>query len=384
MKNLTTITALFLFTCFLLVSSCDGDGGDDDPKKDTTVYDYELTQAFKDIDPVFDNQPEDNVATNEGVELGRHLFYDPRLSKNNTISCASCHKQEMAFTDGERFSLGFNGERTARNSMAIANMRWHGLFFWDGRAPTLEEQVLMPIQDPVEMGMTLEEVEDKLKDIDIYPDMFESAFGSKEITSDRVSKALSQFVRSIMSQGSKYDQIYGLPDSRIKNIFTDEEYLGFTLFKTHIDPDYGAGINKPGTANRGANCGDCHHTALLTNNLFTSNGLDSITKDEGYGPISGKEKYDGTFKTPTLRNIELTAPYMHDGRFQTLEEVLDHYDQHVQDHPNLDIQIAEAGNIYPGRLDLTNKEKNAIIAFLKTLTDYDLIENPKYSNPFDE
>lgn len=391
-------TSLFSFAMLLLgfvlfagACSPDNDGGDDGTGDDDitpvqpgdpTPYDFNLSAQFEDIDPAFDNTPSDNATTNEGVELGRHLFYDVRLSKNNTISCASCHKQENAFTDPDRFSRGFNNEITSRNSMSIVNMRWQRLFFWDGRAPSLEEQVLMPIQDQIEMGMTLDEMTDKLKGIDIYPDMFAAAFGSKDITSDRVSKALSQFIRTLVSQNSKFDEAYGKSDAAIRQLLTTEEYLGYKLFITHVDPDYGSGKNVPGSASRGANCGDCHKTALLTTSLFTNNGMDSLTKDPGYGKISGKNKFDGTFKTPTVRNAELTAPYMHDGRFATLEEVIDHYDEHVLDHPNLDTQISEAGNTWPGRLDLTDQEKDALIAFLKTLTDLELTTNPKYGSPF--
>ncbi|MBI3142561.1 MAG: c-type cytochrome [Bacteroidetes bacterium] len=348
-----------------------------------TPYDFGLKAHFESIDPIFDNTPADNPTTNQGVELGRFLFYDKRLSKNNTISCASCHRQENAFSDPDRFSLGFEGGRTGRNSMSIVNMRWQRLFFWDGRAPTLEEQVLMPIQDHIEMGMTLDGLESKLRDIDLYPPMFEKAFGDKEIHRERISKALAQFVRTIVSQHSKFDDLYGLPESRIKAQLSEKEYLGYRLFTTHVDPDYGSGKNEPGTIFRGANCGDCHKTQLLTNNLITSNGLDSVTKDPGYGKVSGLAKYDGTFKTPTLRNVALTAPYMHDGRFATLREVIAHYDQHVKPHPNLDYQIGEAGNTLPGRLDLTEDEIDALLAFLETLTDHELIKDPRYADPFE-
>lgn len=376
--------ALFLLLIMALIfgtQACQPDDTDDSPSK-TTAYDYGFRDHFASIDSSFDNTPPNNPTTVEGVELGRHLFYDNRLSKNDKISCASCHKQENAFTDPDQFSTGYLDEKTPRHSMSIVNMRWQKLFFWDARASTLEEQVLMPIQDHIEMGMTLTEVEDKLADIDIYPCLFESAFGSEEITSERISFALSQFVRTIVSQNSKFDDVYGLPDNRIKNILSEDEYLGYRLFIKHVDPDGGSGINVPGSANRGANCGDCHKTVLMTNSLITNNGLDKETTDPGFGAIANNDKYDATFKTPTLRNIELTAPYMHDGRFETLEEVVEHYDQHVQDHKNLDVQIGEAGNYFPGKLDLTEDEKKALIAFMKTLTDYELINDTRYASPF--
>ena len=242
----------------------------------------------------------------------------------------------------------------------------------------------MPIQDPIEMGMDLDDLVAKLKLIDIYPPMFEKAFGTTEINSDRISKALAQFVRTIVSQNSKYDEtfIYRKNPAKMKQILSEEEYLGFQLFITHVDPDEGTGINIPGSPKRGANCGDCHTTALMTNGDITNNGLDSMTTDKGYGGVTGSANDMSTFKTPTLRNIALTAPYMHDGRFATLEEVMEHYDRHIQNHENLDPQISEAGNYYPGRLDLIPEEKSAIIAFMKTLTDHDLATDPRFSDPF--
>lgn len=350
-----------------------------------TPYDYELTEQFSSIDPIFDNTPVENPTTIEGADLGRHLFYDQRLSKNNTIACASCHHQDKGFSDPEQFSIGFEGKKTPRHSMTLANMRWSRPFFWDGRANTLEEQVLMPIQDPIEMGMDLDDLVDKLKDIDIYPALFEKAFGSKDINSDLISKALSQFVRTIVSQNSKYDETfkYRSDPAKVKRMLTEEEYLGYKLFITHVDPDEGTGVNRPGSIKRGANCGDCHTTALMTNGDITNNGLDSMTTDEGYGAVTGFPQDQSTFKTPTLRNVELTAPYMHDGRFATLEEVMEHYDTHVLNHENLDAQISQAGNYWKGQLDLESYEKAAIIAFMKTLTDTDLATNSKFSNPFE-
>ncbi|MBI1184189.1 c-type cytochrome [bacterium] len=378
-----------LFTCLTIVffsascrrtdvcPTCNGT-----TKDSLTPWEFGLRPQFADIDTSFDSTPKDNPTTVEGADLGRYLFYDVRLSANNTVACASCHKQEYAFADNVQFSKGFDGGHTARNSMSIVNMRWQKKFFWDGRANSLEEQALMPIQDHIEMGMNLDDLVPKLQAIDIYPPKFEAAFGSSKVTADRIGKAIAQFVRTIVSQNSKFDDAFGMPEGKVKHLLTDEEFLGYKLFIKHINPDNGSGKNMPGTANRGANCGDCHKTALMTNSMFTSNGLDSVTTDPGYGKISGLPQFDGTFKTPTLRNIELTAPYMHDGRFNTLEEVIEHYDSHVQDHPNLDVQISAAGNNFPGRLDLTDEEKRALVAFLKTLTDHQLITDPKYASPF--
>lgn len=197
--------------------------------------------------------------------------------------------------------------------------------------------------------------------------------------------ALSQFIRTLISQNSRYDDVYinSSAPRKIKELLTPEEHLGYQLFIKHINPDEGTGNNEPGSVNRGANCGDCHTTVLLTDGDITNNGLDSVTIDQGYGGVTGRPSHMSTFKTPSLRNVELTAPYMHDGRFATLEEVMEHYDTHVQKHQNLDPQISEAGNHWAGRLDLTHEEKSAIIAFMKTLTDHTLATNPKLSSPFE-
>ncbi|MCB0739008.1 MAG: cytochrome-c peroxidase, partial [Bacteroidetes bacterium] len=329
---------------------------------------------------ISDNTPNNNKTLVNGVNLGRHLFYDKRLSKNNTIACASCHLQEFAFTDTARFSKGYLGELTRRNSMALINMRWSPSFFWDSRAATLEEQILIPIQDQIEMGMTLDEMVTKLEGIGEYESLFEKAFGDKGVSSERVSKAISQFVRTLVSQNSRYDEAN---EKGIEAVFTQEEQLGYQLFKTHSDPS-NPRYNLPDSPGRGANCADCHtlNTPSLSNFKITNNGLDTLYSDKGYGEHNSADKWQATFKTPGLRNIELTAPYMHDGRFKTLREVIDHYDSHIQEHRNLDNDIVIAGNYSPMKLDLLDYEKDAIIAFLKTLTDEKFINDERYSDPW--
>lgn len=357
--------------------------GDKDGKKG--IYDFKLSPGFQQLDPAADNMPADNVSTYQGVELGRHLFYDKRLSVNDRISCASCHQQEFGFSDPNQFSKGHDGSLGSRNSMSLVNLRWHRTFFWDGRAKTLEEQVLMPIEDPIEMGMDLNDLEKKLSQIELYKGLFENAFGSSTITKDRISKALAQFVRTIVSDSARYDEHYQIPralEARLRQKLNDQEMWGYDLFNNH--PNVNPVNNRVGQRSRGAFCVDCHSGDLLTNNAFGNNGLDSVVVDKGYGAISGKEKHMGLFKTPTLRNIELTAPYMHDGRFATLEEVLDHYDQHVLNHPNLTNEFIHIGNTRVGALDLTQAEKDALIAYLKTFTDEHLITDPKFSNPFEK
>jgi cytochrome c peroxidase len=322
-----------------------------------------------------DNTPNDNPITNEGATLGRVLFYDKKLSANGTIACASCHKQEKGFSDDAILSIGFNGGTTGRHSMTLINSRYYqrGRFFWDERASTLEEQLLMPFQDPVEMGMTIEQVVDIVKEQEYYPELFESAFGTQEVNSDRISKALSQFVRSIVSYSSKYDVGRALSSSPGANFpnFSDEENLGKNLFFQAIP-------------NGGGACFGCHTTEAFVsaNPGPQNNGLDlESTTDIGAGSVFNNPIFIGRFKTSTLRNIELTAPYMHDGRFATLEEVVEHYNSGIQNHPTLSPALIDNdGN--PVRLNFTESEKSALVAFLKTLTDSSINNEAKWSDPF--
>ena len=322
-----------------------------------------------------DNTPDDNPITNDGATLGRVLFYDKKLSANGTISCASCHKQDKGFSDDEVLSIGFDGGTTGRHSMTLINSRYYqrGRFFWDERATTLEEQVLMPFQDPVEMGMTIEQVVSTVQEQEYYPELFEKAFGSTEITSDKISKALAQFVRSIVSYSSKYDQGRASSTSPGANFvnFTAEENLGKNLFFQTIP-------------NGGGACFGCHTTEAFVsaNPGPQNNGLDLVsTTDLGAGAVYTNPIFEGRFKTSTLRNIELTAPYMHDGRFATLEEVVEHYNSGIQAHPTLSPALTD-DNGNPVRLNFTEAEKAALVAFLKTLTDNTVSDEVKWSNPF--
>ena len=306
-----------------------------------------------------------NQVTNEGATLGRVLFYDKQLSQNNTVSCASCHLQNKGFADGMTFSAGFNGGLTGRNSMAIVNTNYQRRFFWDERALSLEQQVLMPIQDPIEMGMDLGDLEIKLGALPYYAPLFTAAFGDSTITADRISKALSQFLQSIRSFGSKYD--VGLANNFTE--FTALETQGMDMF---FSGDF--------------NCNHCHTTQNFGGVTNEINGLDVTYADPGIGGISATPANQGNFKSVSLRNIELTAPYMHDGRFATLEEVIDFYSTDIQAHPYLDDRLAIDGNTGgpPKQFNFTAQEKAALVAFFKTLTDHDLISNPIYSNPFPE
>ena len=321
--------------------------------------------------------PVDNRLTEEAVALGRALFYETALSVDGSVSCATCHRPELAFTDGKAFSEGVHGFQTDRSAMSLVNLMWGPQhFFWDGRVDSLEAQALQPIENPNEMGETLENVIQKLSQNPDYPRMFGAAFGSREITAERIGKALASFERTLISANSKYDRYL-----RGETSLTEQELWGKQLFQTH--PDSKANL-------RGTNCGDCH-SPLLTSGFntaydgFTNNGLDTEENlPAGLSAITGKAQDRGKFKVPSLRNIALTAPYMHDGRFQTLEEVLDHYDQHIQESSTLDPLIREAtnGEFVAGRppaLLMTAEEKAAVIAFLHTLTDETFISNPNFA-----
>lgn len=314
-----------------------------------------------------------NTITDNGATLGRVLFYDKNLSLNNSISCASCHKQAHGFSDPAAKSLGFNGGLTNRNSMSLINAKYYpnGRFFWDQRASTLEEQTLMPIQDLVEMGMTLPQLETKLRALAYYPPLFQKAFGDATVSSNRISLALSQFVRSIVSYQSKYDVGRANfpagpppPANAVYPNFTAQENRGKEIY---LSPAGG--------------CQPCHGSETFTAPLEKNNGLDMVTTDRGFGAVINNINLDGTFKVTTLRNVELTAPYMHDGRFNTLEEVIEHYNSGVKNHPNLSPQLRLPGG-QVRLLNLSVQDKAALVAFLKTLTDLNVTTDIKFSNPF--
>lgn len=339
------------------------------------------------------NIQKDNPITNEGATLGRVLFYDKLLSENNAISCASCHQQEAGFSDkGKAFSEGFEGKFTPRNSMSIVNTADNGFYFWDGRTPTLEALALQPVRNHIEMGLDrIPNLEKKLADAPYYTDLFEKAFGSKEITKDKISKALAQFVHSLVSKSSKFD--IGLTNNFAN--FTASEKRGEKLFLK--DLYCGQCHNGNDLDGRGGNFGWSGGNDL--NRSSANIGLAMEYNDPGIGGIMTSTEAiisnNGVFKVPSLRNVALTAPYMHDGRFKTLEEVIDHYSDGVADHPNLDSRIRFFNQItgWNGggqdstldkniRLGLTPQQKTDLIAFLQTLTDTKFIQDKKFSNPF--
>ncbi len=299
--------------------------------------------------------PVDNQLTTEGVALGRRLFNETRLSGNGTQSCSSCHQEKAAFTDPARFSTGAEGKPGARNSMPLANLAWKPAYFWDGRVTRLRDQVLHPIQDPVEMNGNLTDLTKKLTAGATYPAAFTKAFGSPGITPERVGLALEQYLLTIISGSSKLDQaLHGGP------ALTEEEALGFRLFFTESDPARGI---------RGADCFHCHGGAHFTNNAYMNNGLDTPAAllDQGRAKVTGAKSDSGKFMVPSLRNVARTAPYMHDGRFATLEEVIEHYDTGIQASPTLDPNLAK--HLAWKGLGLKPGEKKALVAFLKALSD---------------
>lgn len=327
--------------------------------------------AFLNLGPVAaaDNTPVNNPVTNAGATLGRVLFYEKHISANKTISCASCHINSVGFSDSKVLSAGFENGATGRHSMSLANSRFYanGRFFWDERAASLEEQVLLPIQDEVELGLSLDSLVARVEQLDYYEDLFIAAFGSKEVTSSRISLALAQFIRSMVSYQSKYDA--GRQQVAASNLnfpnFTALENRGKELF---FSPAIG--------------CAACHGTDAFIAPGPRNNGLDANNNaDQGVGGANGNANQNGLFKVGSLKNIALSAPYMHDGRFTTLEEVVEHYNSGVQNNPNLSVPLRlPTGGVR--RLNLTDLDKQALVAFLETLTDTAMVNYEKYSDPF--
>ena len=346
--------ALLLITVFIVsIASC---------KKDEVKETYTPTPLKITRPAGFPEMaiPADNPTTVEGVALGRKLFYETLLSVNNTMSCGSCHNQSLAFSDnGTRFSTGVDGIQGNRNAQAIINLGWNRSYFWDGRAATLEIQALEPIENPIEMHNTWANAISKLKSAKTYKDDFFKAFGTEEFTKEHAAKALAQFMRTMISYNSRLDKRL-----RSEINLTASELNGLSIF-----------ISEKG------DCFHCHNIdagRLLTDNQFHNNGLDSIFTDLGLAEVTGNPSDIGKFLTPTLRNIALTAPYMHDGRFQTLEEVVEHYNTGGKASATVDPLMKHVGT----GLGLTNQEKIDLVAFLRTFTDETFITNPDFSNPF--
>lgn len=354
MIRLILITTLGL----LLFARCNKDKVVHEP----TPYVLQIPDHFPDM-----MIPADNPMTVEGVELGRILFYEKKLSLDNSISCASCHASTASFSDPNQFSFGVNNAQGTRNSMALVNLGWQQFFFWDGRKGTLEDQIMEPIPNPVEMHQSWPDALAKLKKDVRYRNRFFQAFGTSEFDSTHVAKAIAQFLRTMISANSKFDVMYkfenGMPlnsqENVIKNSVTPEEWAGYDLFKS---------LN-------GADCFHCHNGPLMQVQKFSNNGLDAVFTDLGRGGVTGNANDNGKFKVPTLRNIALTAPYMHDGRFATLDEVIEHYSTGVHVSSTID-PLMEFAN--QGGVQLDAQQKQLLKAFLLTLTDTLFVTNPNF------
>jgi len=332
---------IFFGLLILLVFSC---------KKDEVVeitkFDFEAPSYFPASNYSFAN----NEVRRARFELGRELFYSKDLSSDNTISCASCHAQVHGFSDHNvALSTGVSGQLGTRNSPPIFNMAWQPHFMWDGGVNHLEIFSLAPITNPVEMNLPMNVLIDKLNASENWKQKFKTAYNVNEVNDQVLFKALAQFMALIISDNAKYDAV-----RRGESQFTTTEAQGFALFQQ--------------------NCASCHTEPLFTDYSFRNNGIDSQFADEGRERITLDANDLGKFKVPTLRNIALTYPYMHDGRFFSLEQVLDHYSSGIQNSNTLDPSLV-------GGINLTSNEKQSIIAFLKTLTDYKMINNPLFSEP---
>lgn len=321
-------------------------------------YNLEIPQLFAEklIAPII---PTNNPLTQEGVALGKKLFFDKILSGNRTQSCATCHDPKKAFTDNLQFSKGIDGNFGTRNSMPLFNLAWNfdEKFFWDGRTFSIEKQALEPVTNPIEMHANWKNVAEKLQNHPEYPTLFQQAFGTTNIDSTLVVKAIAQFERTLISGNSKFDEFL-----RGENSLTLEEQNGFNVFMDEARGD----------------CFHCHgsdNNPLWTDNQFHNNGLDTNFSDLGLGKFTGDPADNGKFKSPSLRNLAFTAPYMHDGRFSTLEEVINHYSEGLKQSSTIDPLMKKVNQ---GGVNLSSQDKADLKAFLLTLSDFDFINNPDF------
>lgn len=347
-------------TCILfglIMCSCTNESLD---QYEPTLTTLQIPKIFSDniISPVI---PSTNPQTIEGIALGKKLFFDTILSFNNTQACADCHAPNNAFSDTTSFSQGADGSIGIRNSMPLFNLAWNynETYFWDGKTFGLEHQALIPVTDPAEMKSMWTDVEQKLQQHPDYPAMFKQAFGTENIDSTRVTKALAQFERTLISANSKFDRFL-LGEIQL----TPEEKNGFDVFMDEARGD----------------CFHCHGSdknPLWTDNAFHNNGLDTYFSDLGLGAITGDPADNGKFRTPSLRNLEYTAPYMHDGRFSTIEDVINHYSEGLKISSTIDPLMKQ---INKGGVNLSAKDKSDLKRFLLTLSDKEFILNPTLKN----
>ena len=351
---------LIYFSLGFVLLSCSTDDGKVDGYT-ATPLELQIPQIFEDriLPPVI---PADNPQTVEGVALGRKLFFDKRLSADNTLACAGCHSPANAFSDARQFSVGIDGIEGTRNSMPLFNLAWNynEMFFWDGRANSIENQALEPVVDPIEMHNTWSEAANSLQSDSEYPELFQQAFGTSTIDSVLVTKAIAQFLRTLISANSKFDR--------------------YLMGTAELSPEEQNGLNIYMDENRG-DCFHCHgnpNNPLWTDNIFHNNGLDESFTDRGRGAVTGDPREFGQFKSPSLRNLEFTAPYMHDGRFQTIEEVIDHYSEGLVYSETIDPLMKKVAE---GGVGLSAEDKADLKAFLLTLSDPSFINNPDFQDP---
>tara|TARA_R110001632_G_scaffold102272_4_gene210407 strand:+ start:44199 stop:45263 length:1065 start_codon:yes stop_codon:yes gene_type:complete len=350
---------LLLFCCIgFMIMSCSNSETED--QYIPVTYSLEIPPLFQErlLNPII---PTNNPLTEEGVDLGKKLFFDTKLSGNNSQSCASCHDPRNAFTDETRFSDGIDGTFGTRNSMPIFNLAWNfsDRFAWDGKELGLERQALEPVKNPIEMHGNWDEVASKLQQDAQYPTLFLEAFGTSTIDSTLITKAIAQFERILISGNSKFDQhLAG------NATLTLQELNGFNVFMDETKGD----------------CFHCHgsdNNPLWTDNDFHNNGLDATFTDLGLGAVTGDPNDNGKFRSPSLRNLAFTAPYMHDGRFATLEEVIDFYSEGLQISSTIDPLMKKVNQ---GGVQLTSQDKADLKAFLLSLTDNEFVSNPNFQN----
>lgn len=382
--------ALFTLITILLTACVSDKTNSEIVFQDFTDSEYEVLSQKLNIDrtivPVETELPRHMQASASNTTLinakqallGRVLFYDKQLSITNETSCASCHLQSAAFSDPLAKSMGINGQQTKRNSLALASTpsfeASYGTsdasgafvgFFWDDRANSIASQSLETIENEIEMGHDLVELAEQLSEQEIYRILNKKAFNSEHISTSNILRALEVFTNSIVSGSSRFDRLmdqefFG-PEVNNEPMWTFQEQTGRSLYLQ--------------------NCASCHSADMsFPARAIANNGLDMVGEDKGKGEVAGSS-FNGLFKVPFLRNIELTAPYMHDGRFATLEEVIDHYSNNIQPHANLSFELTEIDGS-PKRMNFTHEEKEALIAFLKTVTDDRLPFEERLSDPF--
>ncbi len=350
---------LLYLVVFITIISC---------KKDDGETMYTATPASLTIPAIFEQKllppaiPSDNPQTIEGIALGKKLFFDPILSGNGTQACADCHNPQNAFSDERQFSIGIDGIAGIRNSMPLFNMAWNfnGKFFWDGRALGLEAQALEPVINPIEMHNTWDEAVASIQGTTVYPAMFNDAFGTTVVDSTLVSKSIAQFLRTLISGNSKFDRYLLNQES-----LTASELNGLNIFLDETRGD----------------CFHCHgnpNNPLWTDNAFHNNGLDEVITDKGLGLVTGDPRDFGLFKTPSLRNLAYTAPYMHDGRFTTIDEVINHYSEGLVYSETIDPLMK---SVPQGGVQLSDDDKADLKAFLLTLSEPGFLNNPDFQDP---